>query len=96
MKRKALMLTTALLPILGVSATMVGTDPSTYTPKYLSVPKFKECLSQTTLESATYWCLPKDKPTACPNDSWEELQQMNLLPCQEANSQNQNDQAQDN
>jgi hypothetical protein len=56
-------------------------------PAYLSVPGFKNCLHtlthHTCIHSAnkkkrcskyTSWCLPKNKPSQCSTDSWQQLQ----------------------
>jgi len=40
---------------------------------YLSVPDFKQCLSEQSEGSYSSWCLPAKKPKACPRLSWRQL-----------------------
>jgi hypothetical protein len=42
-------------------------------PKYLSVPDFKQCLSEQNEGSYSSWCQPAKKPKACPRVSWRQL-----------------------
>ena len=60
---------------------MIGKNLPTYTPDYLSVPKFEKCLGKEAVQNAILWCLPKEKPKSCPIKSWEKLQTVNLVPC---------------
>jgi len=42
-------------------------------PKYLMVKDFRLCLASEPVQSYRRWCLPADKPEACPMESWEKL-----------------------
>ncbi len=42
-------------------------------PQYLSVPDFKRCLSSQSKGTWQAWCVPKQKPTGCPQSSWDAL-----------------------
>lgn len=44
--------------------------PTATTPKYQTVKDFRKCLSPST---ATTWCLPDKKPVDCCEQSWKEL-----------------------
>ena len=61
---------------------LVGQDSSTWTPAYLSVDKFKDCLSVQNMRGWEGYCMPDDKPDNCPSNSWDELEKMNLILCQ--------------
>jgi hypothetical protein len=60
---------------------MVGSNSSTWTPAYLSVKKFNKCLKSQKYRGWQGYCLPKQQPKNCPDESWQELTQMNLIPC---------------
>lgn len=60
---------------------LVGSSSSTWTPAYLKVAKFKECLRTENYRGWQGYCLPKQQPEECPDSSWEELTKMNLIPC---------------
>ena len=79
--KKKIMLGLASIPLLASTNTMVGTDPSSHTPKYLSVDKFKECLGSQSVGSAKILCLPDTKPAKCPQESWDKLQNMSIPKC---------------
>ena len=60
---------------------LVGSNPATWTPGYLSIPGYKKCLN---VEKSRGWggyCMPKSKNDNCEKDSWKKLQDMNLKPC---------------
>ena len=42
-------------------------------PKYLGVKDFKQCLATQPIDTYRVWCMPKQKPEACPATSWNEL-----------------------
>ncbi|MBU0744098.1 MAG: hypothetical protein KKE11_01835 [Gammaproteobacteria bacterium] len=42
-------------------------------PEYLSVPNFKSCFEIKDMGSYREFCMPKERPEACPSDSWEAL-----------------------
>ena len=42
-------------------------------PKYLEVKDFKKCLAEKDMGTYSMWCLPANKPEACPKESWEQL-----------------------
>lgn len=50
-------------------------------PDYLSVADFDKCLDQEKQESYVFWCLPAYQKEACPNNSWKQLQDMDLKNC---------------
>ncbi|AEB27015.1 conserved hypothetical protein [Francisella tularensis subsp. novicida GA99-3548] len=60
---------------------LVGSDPSTWTPAYLKVKKFKKCLSTENYRGWQGYCFPAEQPKECPDESWDELSKMNLIPC---------------
>ncbi len=68
-----------LLPLSGTALPLIGGN--TTTPEYLSVPEFKSCLDTEAVQDAELWCLPKNKPSNCPDESWSKLQTVNLVPC---------------
>ncbi len=43
-------------------------------PKYLGVKDFKQCLATQPIDTYRVWCMPEQKPEACPAASWKELQ----------------------
>lgn len=45
-------------------------------PRYLQVPSFKQCLASQQIKTYSAWCLPADKPQACPQDSWDALSRL--------------------
>ena len=59
-------------------------------PKFLSVPSFQQCLGQTSVSTYTSWCMPNKKPDSCPDESWNQLQQINneqkFIPCEKQNT----------
>lgn len=60
---------------------LVGTDKNTWTPEYLSVRDFKKCLAVQDYRGWQGYCLPEEQPKDCPDDSWDKLEEMNLVPC---------------
>lgn len=60
---------------------LVGSDSSTWTPAYLKVKKFKKCLSTENYRGWQGYCFPAEQPKECPDQSWDELSKMNLIPC---------------
>jgi len=45
-------------------------------PKYLSIKDFKQCLKTKNMGSWEALCMPAQKPTACPDGSWQQLQNL--------------------
>lgn len=45
-------------------------------PRYLQVPGFKQCLASQQINTYRTWCLPADRPQACPQDSWDALSRL--------------------
>ncbi|QWU99363.1 hypothetical protein [Francisella salimarina] len=60
---------------------LVGSNSSTWTPAYLSVKKFKKCLEVENYRGWQGYCFPSEKPKNCPDKSWKQLSEMNLIPC---------------
>ncbi|AJC48419.1 hypothetical protein IB642_00680 [Allofrancisella guangzhouensis] len=60
---------------------LVGSNPATWTPAYLSVKSFKKCLEIQKYRGWEGYCMPVEKNKDCPSKSWEELKKMNLVPC---------------
>jgi hypothetical protein len=48
-------------------------------PKYLSVPHWKSCVSTEMRKTAEFYCLPHQRPRACPHQSWKELTHQHLM-----------------
>lgn len=65
---------------------MVGTNPGTYTPKYLSVPEYKKCLETHDFGTWKGYCLPSKIKDGCPTSSFNELRKLNLIGCQDDNA----------
>ncbi|QIW10132.1 hypothetical protein [Francisella sp. LA112445] len=61
---------------------MVGTNSGTYTPKYLSVPEYKQCLETHDFGTWKGYCLPSKIKNGCPTSSFKELGKLNLIACQ--------------
>ncbi|MFT4693814.1 MAG: hypothetical protein ACI8TE_000712 [Francisella sp.] len=59
----------------------VGSNSATWTPAYLKVDNYKNCLDIQEYRGWEGLCMPTDKPKNCPSDSWSQLQEMNLVPC---------------
>ncbi|AIT09032.1 hypothetical protein LO80_02935 [Candidatus Francisella endociliophora] len=45
-------------------------------PKYLSIDGFKDCLNTQTKGSASFYCMPNNKPAQCSDKAWEELSKL--------------------
>lgn len=60
---------------------LVGSNSATWTPAYLSVKKFKKCLAVENYRGWQGYCLPSEKPKKCPDESWGQLSEINLIPC---------------
>lgn len=45
-------------------------------PAYLRVPDFNRCLAEQDQGGYRTWCLPAERPAACPEASWQQLQDM--------------------
>lgn len=60
---------------------LVGSNSTTWTPKYLEIKGFKKCLSVQEYRGWEGYCMPEKKTDKCPKDSWRSLQKMNLVPC---------------
>ncbi|MEY8702863.1 hypothetical protein AB4F11_07815 [Francisella philomiragia] len=65
---------------------LVGSNSATWTPAYLSVKKFKKCLAVENYRGWQGYCLPSEKPKKCPDESWDQLSEMNLIPCTNPNN----------
>lgn len=73
MKKLALLATSVALVIFSASSW------SMRPPAYLSVPDWKSCTESYTEKSAEFYCLPKDRPSACPMSSWKKLKHHHML-----------------
>ena len=60
---------------------LVGNNPDTYTPKYLSVKDFKKCLEVQVVANWDQLCIPAKRLNNCPVKSWNKLKNMDLKPC---------------
>ena len=60
---------------------IIGSNSTTWTPAYLKVKSYKECLSVQDYRGWQGLCMPAEKPKNCPDSSWSKLQEMNLVPC---------------
>lgn len=60
---------------------LVGSNPETWTPKYLDVKNYKKCLGIQEYRGWEGYCMPTKRPSECPKKSWDTLQEMNLVPC---------------
>ena len=60
---------------------LVGSNPATWTPGYLSIPGFKKCLNVEKYRGWEGYCMPQKKNDDCDKDSWKKLQDMKLTPC---------------
>ncbi len=49
-------------------------------PEYLSVDGYQICLQTKDNGSWQSWCMPKEKPAGCSDDSWAKLSQMKDIP----------------
>lgn len=61
--------------------TLVGSNPATQTPGYLSVKGFKKCLQVENMRGWSGYCMPESRPEKCPKDSWKELSKINIVDC---------------
>ncbi|APC97946.1 hypothetical protein [Francisella frigiditurris] len=61
--------------------TLVGNNPATQTPGYLSVKGFKKCLQVENMRGWSGYCMPESRPEKCPKDSWKELSKINIVDC---------------
>lgn len=64
-----------------IKENMVGTNPDTYTPKYVQIKGFEKCLGTKSMGSWKSWCLPKNKPSQCANSAWQELKNTTNSKC---------------
>lgn len=59
-------------------------------PKYLSITDWDKCLVSEEKGTSASWCMPAEKGTECPQDSWEKLNDLGdghkIPPCVPANS----------
>lgn len=60
---------------------LVGSNPATWTPEYLSIPGYKKCLNVENSRGWDGYCMPKSKNDDCEKDSWKKLQDMKIMPC---------------
>ena len=42
-------------------------------PRYLEIKDFEQCLGTRDMCGMKSWCMPTEKPDACEEESWEEL-----------------------
>ena len=54
-------------------ATTASHSSAALPPKYLGVKDFKQCLATQPIDTYRVWCMPEQKPEACPAASWNEL-----------------------
>ncbi|API86778.1 hypothetical protein [Francisella uliginis] len=62
---------------------MVGRNPGTYTPKYLSISKYKKCLETHDFGTWKGYCLPSKIKDDCPASSFNKLKKLDLPSCQD-------------
>ena len=55
-------------------ATTTSHSSAALPPKYLGIKDFKQCLATQPIDTYRVWCMPEQKPEACPATSWKELQ----------------------
>ena len=55
-------------------ATTTSHSSAALPPKYLGIKDFKQCLATQPIDTYRVWCMPEQKPEACPAASWKELQ----------------------
>lgn len=60
---------------------LVGSNSDTWTPAYLKVEGYKNCLNEQAYRGWKGLCLPKKRPKNCQKEAWEKLEKMNLVPC---------------
>ena len=60
---------------------MVGTNPGTYTPKYVEIKGFKQCIDLKVKDNYSVVCIPSQKPKKCTSKAWQELSKLNLEQC---------------
>jgi len=60
---------------------LVGSNPATWTPGYLSIPGYKKCLNVENSRGWDGYCMPKSKNDDCEKDSWKKLQDMKIMSC---------------
>jgi len=60
---------------------MVGTKPSTYTPKYVKIKGSKQCMNIKVKDNHSVVCIPSQKPKGCSQEAWQELSKLNLEQC---------------
>ncbi len=60
---------------------MVGSKPSTYTPKYLEIKGFKQCIDLKVKDNYSVVCMPFQKTKKCSSKAWQELSKLNLEKC---------------
>ena len=65
------------LVLAGFCAALVfGDAEAALPPKYLSVPHWRQCLSQQSMGSYDIVCLPARHPAECPPSSWSALNRL--------------------
>lgn len=60
----------------GSKAPMIVGGPATATPKYLSVPNFRDCMGSIDHDGWSGWCMLKKRPDNCSRLSWNALQEL--------------------
>ena len=79
---KRLLVITISTLILGSCVNMTEKSPITkdsqknnqvLPPKYLSIDGFKNCLNTQTKGTASFYCMPENKPEQCSDKAWDEL-----------------------
>ncbi len=63
----------ALLPMIASAEESAVAVPA---PKYLEIEDFGKCLASKDMSTWTAWCLPAQKPEACPEESWKQLHRL--------------------
>ena len=72
--------TKRVLPI-NANHEIVGIKPSTYTPKYVAIKAFKQCIDLKVKDNYSVVCMPSQKPKKCTQEAWQELPKLNLEQC---------------
>ena len=60
---------------------LVGNNPATWTPRYLSIKDFKKCLVSEHINGWSKYCIPSQQPKECPDNSWILLKKENIQTC---------------
>lgn len=75
------------VPVLILLATATGNCLAVLPPRYLGIEKFDQCLAEKRVSTFRVWCMPEEKPQACPRSSWKQLRALKgreaISPCAE-------------